>query len=317
MPTQIVGHSRQIEYLNRVLARGRLAHAYLFHGPSHLGKSTIAEGLAKTFYCKNLPKSIREACNACPECLRIEKNIHPQVVKLSPEFALTPAKEKREGISIQDIRELKRKFSLAPSGALWRVAIMDQAETMSLDAANSFLKLLEEPGRQTLFILISALPDILLPTIVSRTQQISFSQVADKDLLQMLASFSAAPHKMKRLLELSHGRPGILQRMLSDSSYADEESGLREKIQEIISKADIAELFLLNERAALNEEMRERIIYNILGTGRARLAQSQTRSDRTKWIVRLKQAHRIYSLLETTNVNHRLALDSAFLEFLA
>lgn len=317
MPIPIAGHQRQINYLDLALARGRLPHAYLFYGPGRVGKFTIAERITKTFYCRKSPKSIAEACNACPECLQIEKNIHPHVVKLSPAFALIPTKEKREEISIDDIRELKRKFSFAPQGSRWRVAIIDQAEAMSSDAANSFLKLLEEPGAQTLFILISALPDLLLPTIISRTQTISFSQLPDKDLLPILASFSASPHTMKKMLALAHGRPGILHQMLADSSYADKESEYREKIQKIMSKADLAELFLLTERAAANEEMRERMIYNILEAGRARLAESSTRTDRAQWIARLKQTHHIYSLLETTNVNHRLALDAAFLEFFA
>jgi DNA polymerase III gamma/tau subunit len=142
----ILGHERQLKYLETVYKNSRLAHAYLFYGPEGVGKCTVAREFAE--------KLVKDPA---------------QVIILTTEGS--------RDIPIDDIRELKRKLSFAPQADEWRVVIIDGVEHLSIPAANAFLKLLEEPGERTLLLLISSALELVLPTIRSRTQAIRFGMV--------------------------------------------------------------------------------------------------------------------------------------------
>lgn len=178
-----------MKYLERVRSRGRLAHAYLFYGPDAEGMMRIAKTLVKSLRCPDYIGStsiVHEHRlnyggedsivngHVCGECAAVDADTHPDVVLLDLEHSLTSGKETRKKIPIDDIHELKRRFSLAAAGNAWRVAIIRQIDTMSGDAADAFLKLLEEPGAQTLFILINDSRESVAPTIWSRTVHIGF-----------------------------------------------------------------------------------------------------------------------------------------------
>ena len=146
MSTPLIGHDRQIQFLNSCRTRGTLPHAYLFHGPEHVGKLTIALMLAQSFFCPEVSKDdMRSVCGTCQSCQAIANYRHPSIFFLDTAHTLVSKKENRKEIPIEDIRELKRILSFAPQGNQWRLAIINEAEKMSTEAANAFLKLLEEP----------------------------------------------------------------------------------------------------------------------------------------------------------------------------
>src|SRR3989338_2587481 len=144
----IIGHEKQLRYLEHVRLRNTLAHAYLFHGPDGVGKRTVARAYAKTL------TGARD------------------IIFLDTSHTLVSKKDERRDIPIEDIRELKRMWTLAPSGDMWRVLIVNDAEHMSDQAANGFLKLFEEPGSRTIIFLIASSRDLLMPTIISRAVNI-------------------------------------------------------------------------------------------------------------------------------------------------
>ena len=314
----ILGHERQIQYFNAVLQRGRLAHAYLLYGPEHVGKFTIAKELAKALYCPTAGKETRQSfvlqnlggqvgasCGACVACRAINANQHPSVIVLDRENTLVSKKDIRKEIPIEDIREVKRRFSFAASGDEMRVVIINGAEYLSIEAANAFLKLLEEPGAQTLCILIAHDYDALPPTIISRAQAIRFSLVPDT----LLFSFIRDASLRDEAVRFAAGRPGILIRLLDDTETMKEERAFAGGVSHMLVEG-IPAAFVWSEKIAADEALRKKAITYIVQGVRARLRMEGIDSTkRASLVQRLKEIDRIATIMATTNVNPRLALD--------
>ena len=166
---------------------GRLAHAYLFVGVSQVGKRTLALKLAQRLLCSSLTGD--SACGKCPSCLDIEKNRHPDVFVLGPRQEEKKNKVKILEVGIDEIKELQHRFSLFSYNYSYKVAIIDGIDGLTREAANSFLKTLEEPRKNTLIILISSSWDSILPTIVSRCQLIKFLPVSEREIIKGLGGF--------------------------------------------------------------------------------------------------------------------------------
>lgn len=310
----ILGHERQIEYLEKVIRRGRIAHAYLFYGPEHVGKFTVAKAVARSFFCKNF-KGFASDSDECGDCRQIEQDIHPDVIILDIEHTLVSKKETRKDIPIDDIRELKRKFSFAPEPGKWRIAIINEAEKLSAAAANAFLKLLEEPGEQSLFILVSHSRDSLFPTIISRSQSIRFSLVPDKVTCEFLEQKKESRDRRDFILKLVAGRPGIAICAREDPAYLAKQEKMRNEVESILSCRDIPSALALAERVSKNKEECRTASEFLIRTLRNNL-NSMISQKKPYYIAvaHLKEIHRILSILETTNVNPRLAMDVMFLE---
>ncbi|HTS16968.1 MAG TPA: DNA polymerase III subunit delta' [Verrucomicrobiae bacterium] len=174
--------------LRRSLERGRLAHAYLFAGPRGSGKESMARTLAKALNCT---EKEHDSCDRCDSCRRIEEGVHPDVYWVRPE-------SKSRRIQIEQMREFMKSVNLRSSMGGVKVGIVVDADCMGEEAGNAFLKTLEEPPAQTVIVLLTADPQRLLPTILSRCLRISFGPVTGENaspyaekLLPLLTRFSA------------------------------------------------------------------------------------------------------------------------------
>src|SRR5687768_14129956 len=146
--------------------RGELHHAVILHGPAPQPLRDLALRMAKTLNC--LEGTTGDDCNSC---VRIDRRIHPDV-----HFAEVAGDKKQ--ISIEQIREIVAGATMRPYEGRNKVFIIDPADALSISGSNSLLKTLEEPSRDTTFILITRSPDLLLPTIRSRAQKIYISESA-------------------------------------------------------------------------------------------------------------------------------------------
>lgn len=318
MSTSLIGHNRQIDYINKTRSRGRLPHAYLFHGPAHVGKLTITLALAQSFFCPSATADdIHSVCGACRACRAIAEYRDPNVLFLDTSHTLVSKKENRKEIPIEDIRELKRVLSFAPQGSTMRLAIINEADKMSEEATNAFLKLLEEPGSHTLIILITSGRDLLLPTIVSRTQSIGFLTVPEKDMRALLGTLRPAVREDdEELLALAGGRPGILVDFCTDASYAQEERSLFHAIKDAIRSRDMVSALRISEQASQNQTLREKTIFHIVANLRNALIRLGPRADDSalKITQAITRIDRIADTIDSTNVHPRLAMDVMFLE---
>lgn len=226
----------------------RLAHAYLFVGPSQIGKKTLALELAKWLLCekKSSPALLYErreqkaaACDSCRSCVDINKNQHPDV------FILSPRQEEKKGviktfeIGIGEIRELRHRLSLFSFGAKYKIAIIDEADNMSREAANAFLKTLEEPTKDSLIFLISSSWQALLATILSRCQLIKFLPVPESEMIKGLEATVGKKTNLEKIVKLAVNRPGRALALLNDSEIAENQR-LNEAEFKKILKSDLA-----------------------------------------------------------------------------
>lgn len=202
------GQETAVGLLKRSVAEGRIAHAWLFHGPEGVGKELAAKNLAKLLNCRASRRG--DACDFCEECLHIERNDHPDVYWLRP-------KGKTRLIPIGDpanpaggtVRDLQQRVSLKPFRARWKIGIFVDAECMDTAAENALLKTLEEPPAHTVLILITAHPESLLPTTLSRCQAVRFSPMPGDELEALLRrEHRLEPGDAKALSRLAGGRYG-------------------------------------------------------------------------------------------------------------
>jgi DNA polymerase III subunit delta' len=178
-----------VRLLQRSLASRRLAHAYLFLGDSLDELEILARNLVKTINCARFPDGFpadADACDACVSCRKIEQSNHPDVQWVRPE-------SKTRIISVDQIRELLQTVYLKPTDARFKATVIVAADRLNVQAANAFLKTLEEPPAGTVFILLSTEPQRLLETILSRCLRLHCGgggTKIDPDTAQWLAAFS-------------------------------------------------------------------------------------------------------------------------------
>jgi DNA polymerase III delta prime subunit len=172
MDWQIKGHEKQIEFLQNALQRGKLAHAYVFAGPTGVGKKTVALKLAEALVSPDpSPGAMRHPLPKGEEQSE-KKYFHPDLLEINSDG----------GIKIEQVRELIYKLSLKPYSAKHKVAIIDRADEMNTESANALLKSLEEPKDFTYIILITSNPNRLPKTILSRCQKITFGPLPGVEL---------------------------------------------------------------------------------------------------------------------------------------
>jgi DNA polymerase-3 subunit delta' len=204
---RVYGHDVLIDGFRRVLKRGRLAHAYLFTGPSGVGKRLFATELARALLCERPPRGagstpLLEACDECPGCVQIDAGTHPDFLAVE-----RPAEVLEFPIDL--MRQVCASFSLKTARGKGKVVIVDDADDLNEESANCFLKTLEEPPRRSVLILIGSLPERQLPTIVSRCQVVRFAPLPAELVRKVLIQKDVTdPRLRERLVRLSGGSPG-------------------------------------------------------------------------------------------------------------
>jgi len=201
----------QWQQIEQLIAANRLPHAIFLQGNQGLGKTDFAVSLGNALLCKQ-PTADHQACGSCPSCQLLAAGTHPDLYHLKPVPAEnTKSKKPALNIRIDDIRRLCTQLNQTSQYGGYRVAILEQADQLTLAAANSLLKTLEEPGRDTLIILTSARSHRLPVTIRSRCQSMRFT-VPDETLsLSWLAQQSqaadASEKQRQQALHYAFGSP--------------------------------------------------------------------------------------------------------------
>ena len=180
----ILGQSQPKKILTNAIQNGSVAHSYLFYGPNSVGKKKLAIAFTKALNCKGVDPL--DACDECESCMKIERRIHPDFFYIEP-IKSTPT-SREAVIKVEAIRELQNKLAYMPYEGKTKVVVIDSAELMNLQAMNSFLKTLEEPPSSTILLLISANPNRLLPTLLSRCQGIQFNRLSYQDIRSIIQS---------------------------------------------------------------------------------------------------------------------------------
>lgn len=173
----IIGQAVLVGSLKKALEQGMVSNGYIFCGPSGSGKSLAAEVFARGLNCRT--EGPDKPCGICSSCKRFESGNHPNIEILKPSGA---------SIKIKQIREIISEVAKKPIESGYKVIIVDEADKMTQEAQDAFLKTLEEPPASTVFILLVENHHSLLPTVLSRCQVFFMSKVSKQQLEDYLAS---------------------------------------------------------------------------------------------------------------------------------
>jgi DNA polymerase-3 subunit delta' len=218
---QVIGQDKILSLLDYSLKTDTIAHAYLLVGPRHVGKGTLAINLAQALNCDGpeLP------CGQCRSCQRILEGKHADVAPIGL--------DSKTEIGIDDIRGLQRLANLPPYEGKCKVFIIDDAEYLSTEAANSLLKILEEPPPRIVWLLLAAEEEHLLPTIISRCQRLELKPVPSERVQEVLVnSYNVDANKAKLLTQLCHGRLGWAVSALTNDDILEQRS---QRIAKLVS----------------------------------------------------------------------------------
>lgn len=205
---EVIGHEDNKKFLQRLLKGAQHPHALLFFGPDGVGKKFLAQHFASTLLC--LHRQDTEPCGKCESCRLLNFKdgnfAHPDFLQVEPD-----PESKLHIIKVEQLQNLISQAAFGPTLGSHKICIIDEAETMNVEAANAFLKLLEEPPTGWIFILIVANKNRLLPTILSRVVQVRFNPLTPAETEQILQQQEIAPQKARILARLGHGSLGWVQ----------------------------------------------------------------------------------------------------------
>jgi DNA polymerase-3 subunit delta' len=319
-----------VELLQRSIHRGRLGHAYLFSGADMGLLEKVAANLAKTLNCAS-PVS-GESCDRCSSCRRIDECLHPDVIWTRPE-------SKMRIISIDQVRDVLQTVHLKATEGKYKVFVFVAADRLNVQAANAFLKTLEEPPAQTVFILLSLEPQKMLETILSRCLRLSFSEAEETltapkwliEVAEMLASdpagILARYRVIERLLAELAARKTQVEEELTKRSplekYDDLDSKVKERFEDELTAAIEAEYRLQRSRLFQDFYRWFRDLWALKVNGQAASLLFENLEDASRRVAsrlspeqairNLDRVERTYRLLHT-NIQEALCIEVGLLE---
>ena len=200
-----IGHRQSIACLQAAVSNERLAHAYLFHGEEAIGKRLTAVRLAQALHCEQPPEAESlDSCGTCRSCQQIEARTHPDFFVIEPD-----QEQATQQIKIEQVREIEHQIMYRPLIGERKICLIDNADCMTIGAANALLKTLEEPPAHSLFLLIASRAAALPATIRSRCQALRFTTPARTQVEAALILKREIPPTDARFLAIvSEGRIG-------------------------------------------------------------------------------------------------------------
>ena len=210
----VIGHRKLVGLLSRSIERDSIPPSLIFAGPAGVGKRLVAISSAQALNCLDPQRSHStsadavpfDACGVCPACTRIARGLHPDVVVLEPGDT--------GSIKVDQVRDVIDRAGYRPFEGRRRVVIIDQADGLVTQAQNALLKTLEEPPSSSVFILVSAWADSLLPTVLSRCPRLRFHELGPEEVAAALIRRGKKENEAHAIAALANGSIG---RALDDS----------------------------------------------------------------------------------------------------
>ena len=261
----IQGQDTAIQMLKNAIENNHVSHAYLFQGPEGVGKKATALAFAQTLNCLNLQINEKlslsasvahiDGCDSCLSCRKAENGNHPDIHIIEPE---------KYSIKIDQIRRLRSSVFYKCYEGRYQVIIIDGAHYMTIEAGNSLLKVLEEPPKNTIFILISSEPGKLPDTIISRCQQIQFQPLSPYIIKELLRSSVGGKDQALGLVAgLAGGSLAKAQELLAGGDILLERQETLEFVQRIVERS-FSDIILWCEKWD-KEKQKVKNILEILG----------------------------------------------------
>lgn len=302
-----------MDFFEKSIKNKRLAHAYLFTGPAHLGKKTVALEFVRMLTGNE-----------------IDMAIHPDILIIEPEVVETEKGVKKElEIGLEQAKKIQHEFSMFPYRSPYKIALINQAEKMTFETGNCLLKTLEEPNNKTILILIASNSEYLLPTIISRCQRINFLPVAEKDIEKGIKGLNTKAINLKRIIRLANGRPGLAIQYLENPEFLENQGKIIAQLEKLL-RADINERYKYVEDMSKDIPMAQNILYYwlfwfrdlmlldvqcsglVIYDGLEKYNNCYSLPKLRKIIQKIKQTK---SFLSNPSINAKLSLEVLMLEF--
>ncbi|MBU2539905.1 DNA polymerase III subunit delta' [Patescibacteria group bacterium] len=310
----VVGHKKQWNFLKDRFEQGQLSHAYLFAGPSEVGKKKFALDFIKLINC------IGEKCKGkgtCKNCKMVEGLSHPDLL-------MVEAKDNSE-IQISQIRQVQQFLSLKPYYSSFKVVLIDEAEKMNQEAQSCFLKTLEEPKGNTILILISSKPETLLTTIFSRCQVIKFFNISRKEIQDYFIEKGLPTKQAETIASISEGKLGRAIKLLDKDGLEKEKEALNEIIK--VCGSDIASKFQyvknlpeesFSKSLSIIKRYLRHLLFLKLQINDLSYLSEVSDKFKTMSIIKINRALKLTEKIDfqilTTNASQKLALEILLLE---
>jgi DNA polymerase-3 subunit gamma/tau len=235
---EVVGQQHVVRTLRNAVEQGKVHHAYLFVGSRGTGKTSMAKILARSLNCERGGPTVAP-CGECESCLTIAAGTSLDVIEM----------DAASNRSVDDIRDLRERVAYAPTGGRWKVYILDEAHMLTKEAWNAFLKTLEEPPPNTVFVLATTESHKVMATIADRCQRFDFQRPSLEQISEVLNRVAAAES-----IEVDEGAVATIARSASGSfrdalgtldqlvAYGGSEVGLEDVLQ-LLGAADAELLF--------------------------------------------------------------------------
>jgi DNA polymerase-3 subunit delta' len=207
---QVKGQFNAMRFLQASLKSGRVGHSYIFSGPAGVGKKSAAVRFAAGIMCQQPQEGA--ACGTCSSCRRLARGSYPYLQLISPE---------KDKIKIDQIRSINDFLKYKVEESVYRFIIIDEADSMTPEAANSLLKTLEEPPARTTFILLFYNIGKVFPTIISRCQVVNFTHLSRDTLLEILLDKGFNEKDIQGVLPVAQGSAGRALDLIEDEDLKE------------------------------------------------------------------------------------------------
>lgn len=317
----IVGQQLLKKTLQRSLQGGETGHAYLFSGPPGCGKRTMALLFAQALNCR----APDPPCQQCLSCRKSTSGNHPDIYRLVPQG---------NSLKIEQLREIRESLYYLPLDGRHKICIIEDAELLTLPAANSLLKILEEPPTRLVFILLSGRPWALPPTVLSRCASFMLKPLQPREVAALLESLGNIPPRKKELIiALSGGNPG--QALTQAEQDPGEAYGEAQSLLKAVEHGPATGIFALAENLSARTDLsalldiilyiyRDRLVSALAGCAGESLLESVaetgygTKADnimgKAYFLEKICSALLQLQSEIRSNVNRRLALEVLFLQ---
>ena len=238
----LAGQEKVVHFLEHSVKHGKTVHAYGFFGPRGIGKKRLVDFFVQALLCEKIDGT---ACGQCRNCVLVAHDKHTDVFKVVKD-------PEEKNIGIEKMREMRERIYLAPSISNRNIAVVYDAHSLSADAQNSILKVLEEPPKSAIIILAADFADSLLPTLRSRLLNIRLANISTDEMIASLEREfpEVSKDSIKNAAHLASGKIEIARGLIADKT-------LLESAEKEYSKAL---LFLTSQKSE-----RLKMLYDIFG----------------------------------------------------